>query len=962
MHAVTTPRAALTTIAATLVAITASVLAQSAPTAAPSGQLPPAPSDTVQLSPFEVNTSRDVGYLAANSLAGTRTNESLKDTAAAISVFTPEFLSDIGALNLTDAVAYAVNVELQLDDDRSVAPNGNETVQGYQGYRVRGLAASVARNYFVWNLPSDIYNVGRIEDSRGPNSVLFGIASPGGLLNVATKQAERARAFQRGTFSAGSFGSWRATFDVNQPLQPKKLAVRLNAVAEKENDFRHWAFRENRRMHLAVSYAVTDRTRVRAETEWGTLTTNVARTYNLLDNVTLWDSKSRPTFATQTANTALGIVRRSTTAPIVTYVSNNDMTMDMRGTLGTSATNTTGQAVITDRRLTDYSINPGGPGEIRYSRFDSESVYFEHQFSRNTFLEIAFNHQNHVFEGFDARQGAHVLAGDPNQLLNTGAANPFAGRLYLETSWFRVVTRNTWDTGRATFSTERDLRRWGKYRLAAFTEYEKSPRFTQSDNETWVDAVTRAPAFSPVPDNANNYVQRRTYVTERDWPTYYVNGPGRFHLLENVRDPVTGRTLSTVWGYPRGAIAQSEVTQKGYMVAGQARYFDGRLVLAGGLRRDDYFAYTLGRRRDPVTQALTIVRVDAMADPATPPTRNRSVGRNRTVGAMFHFTRHLSLFYNQADNISLPARAQTVFKPSGEPGVANLIAPPAPKGSGADIGLSVELLEGRLYARATHYTTLGKNQSTTGPGASGVSAPKNAILDALLQAGRISQADYQKQLEHASYGLFDHASRGYEFQLTANATKNLRFQGSYSLTRAVEENKFLEWKAWDRQFVQWLATIKTDDVITSDGRTIASKVAAYQDVLRELTETDGLTKLGNRPHKFNVFGRYSFSQGWLKGAFLGGGYRYQSENFVGLSNAKRKLYGNSFGYADLTAGYAFTPFAQRRRVSVQLNVANLFDKRDPLITRYIEVGSSIFVYREVVQPPRTWRLTTNVEF
>ena len=108
------------------------VLAQQAPNrpAPPSGST--SAGEVVELSPFVVNTDQDVGYLATNSLAGSRLNQSLKDTASAISVFTPEFLSDIGALNLTDAVAYAVNVELQLDDDRSVAPNGNETVQGYQ--------------------------------------------------------------------------------------------------------------------------------------------------------------------------------------------------------------------------------------------------------------------------------------------------------------------------------------------------------------------------------------------------------------------------------------------------------------------------------------------------------------------------------------------------------------------------------------------------------------------------------------------------------------------------------------------------------------------------------------------------------------------------------------------------------------------------------------------------------------
>lgn len=43
------------------------------------------------LSPFEVNTDRDVGYTASNSLAGGRLNTDLRDTAAAISVLPRSF-------------------------------------------------------------------------------------------------------------------------------------------------------------------------------------------------------------------------------------------------------------------------------------------------------------------------------------------------------------------------------------------------------------------------------------------------------------------------------------------------------------------------------------------------------------------------------------------------------------------------------------------------------------------------------------------------------------------------------------------------------------------------------------------------------------------------------------------------------------------------------------------------------
>jgi outer membrane receptor for ferric coprogen and ferric-rhodotorulic acid len=107
----------------------------------------------IELSPFVITSDQDTGYLAASTLAGSRLNTPLKDTAASISVLTSEFLSDIGAFDISEAMHYSVNVEYQVDDDRAATPNGNESVANYQLYRVRGLSASLAQNYFNWRIP-----------------------------------------------------------------------------------------------------------------------------------------------------------------------------------------------------------------------------------------------------------------------------------------------------------------------------------------------------------------------------------------------------------------------------------------------------------------------------------------------------------------------------------------------------------------------------------------------------------------------------------------------------------------------------------------------------------------------------------------------------------------------------------------------------------------------------------------
>lgn len=71
----------------------------------------PSPSAVVTLSPFVVETTQDIGYLATSTLAGTRLNTSLKDVGAAVSVFTEEFLADIGVQNIEDILAYTASTE-----------------------------------------------------------------------------------------------------------------------------------------------------------------------------------------------------------------------------------------------------------------------------------------------------------------------------------------------------------------------------------------------------------------------------------------------------------------------------------------------------------------------------------------------------------------------------------------------------------------------------------------------------------------------------------------------------------------------------------------------------------------------------------------------------------------------------------------------------------------------------------
>ena len=177
------------------------------------------------------------------------------------------------------------------------------------------------------------------------------------------------------------------------------------------------------------------------------------------------------------------------TTPHVTYVSNNNLTQAMRGALTTTSTGPAGTGTVLDPRYTDPSINIGGPAQDRSSRFNAFSTFLDRRISAHTFLEAAYNHQDHVFDRYDPQvDSPQRMKGDPNQRLNDGSVNPFAGQLYLEGGWQRIFSREVTDTGRLTFSAEHDANRWGNYRLAALTEYEKGFVSSATYREMCVDA------------------------------------------------------------------------------------------------------------------------------------------------------------------------------------------------------------------------------------------------------------------------------------------------------------------------------------------------------------------------------------------------------------------------------------------------------------------------------------------
>lgn len=212
--------------------------------------------EVVVLSPFEVTSASDKGYNAKATLAGNRLNTELRDVGSSVTVYTSQFLKDIGATNNTSLLQYTVSSEVG-GVYGNFAGTGDaaalsEPDRPGQNTRIRGLAvADNTRDFFLSQIPWDSYNIDRVDLQRGPNAILFGEGSPAGIINAGTKQAQFKNSGEL-EFRVGSFGSTRESLDLNLVVVPKQVAVRLDLLHDHEKYEQKPAFSRDKRMSGAV--------------------------------------------------------------------------------------------------------------------------------------------------------------------------------------------------------------------------------------------------------------------------------------------------------------------------------------------------------------------------------------------------------------------------------------------------------------------------------------------------------------------------------------------------------------------------------------------------------------------------------------------------------------------------------------------------------------------------------------
>lgn len=287
-------------LALALLAAAPKLMAQAAPQPA-AAPVTETAEDTITLDPFSVSAgdSND-GYQVKDTLAGTRIRTDLRDVASSLTVVNAQFLQDTGAKNTQDLLVYTTNTEVGGVRGNFSGAGGSQTysesaslLRPNNNTRVRGLdAADNTRDYFLTEIPWDGYIVDRVDMQRGPNSILFGVGSPAGIINTSLNSAsfKKSAKFEN---RLGGHGSMRNSFDYNTVILKNELAVRLAGVHDDEQFQQRPAFQKSQRIYGAVRYepklfGPESKTSIRVNYEHGKIDANRPRQLPPVDAITPW--------------------------------------------------------------------------------------------------------------------------------------------------------------------------------------------------------------------------------------------------------------------------------------------------------------------------------------------------------------------------------------------------------------------------------------------------------------------------------------------------------------------------------------------------------------------------------------------------------------------------------------------------------------------------------------------------
>ncbi len=555
--------------------------------------------EAVVLSPFEVVADAR-GYLATNTMSGTRLNSKLEDLASAISVVTREEMADFAMLDINDVFLYAANTEgtgTYTDLEEGTGNGGvsdNTAGDPANANRVRGIGnANVSNGNFETSnrVPIDPIDADGIEISRGPNANIFGLGNASGTVNIIGATANTQRDRTQVAFRADSFDGWRSSLDLNRVLLKNQLAVRVSAVRQHDGFNLKPSGVNTNRYNGMVQFRPFRKTTINASYQYYSAKGNRPNSLPPQDAITAWRNAGRPTWDPLTSSMKInGVVTRTTTpAYLYTQASNySQIFVDRDGlkiwtaSYGVTGTTPLG-AIQTDRKLVvtrslvqdaqpliarrvmlvndksvyDWSeINMNAPNrfadETETSRVTVDQIFFETRrqslaAQAGWFKEDSERWNRYIMANGETSGPTGQLVIDPNERLLDGTPNPFFLRPAMaqtDPRPLRAPIRSDTYRGqfayKINFTQDAGWRRWlGSHGLVGYGEYKDRVQRTFR----YVDSIVSRNPWLFASETAN----RSTNVVTRGNYRYYV-GDNVGENIDYAPGDYTYGNYTYVWG------------------------------------------------------------------------------------------------------------------------------------------------------------------------------------------------------------------------------------------------------------------------------------------------------------------------------------------------------------------------------------------------------------------------------
>lgn len=786
------------------------------------------------LTDFVVTAESDQGYYSAHSLAGSRTNELIKNTPMTISVVNEQLIEDFNLFGVEDIANVVPSVETE-----------NATFSN-RLLRFRGLLTKFQLYEFMpRQLVQDSYNVDRVDIVRGANSLVYGQAAPGGKANFLSKRAHFGSDFVSIDTTIAENNLWRSSIDANRRINDE-LSVRVMAVhSEREFDQESKAD-ELDGATLAVTWRPTNRT-----------------TFSLhLEGLEQYKNSPPGTYSDATGQYGYtGMLRDLPATPdvidlldgsTIDYLLNYNDGFGVAPAIANAANARVPDFFTTKQDLKDfytkqilipnredvadidpYTVSYVGPshdgfdpensGRLSLNEREVDGVFIFadviHQFTDNLAGKVAVSYEDQQTEVSNRGDPKNVYLNFGNfggrnvQNADGTGRRAYADGLFISPYWQSSESRDTTIASRSTLSWETEIFDVEQQIIFGF-DYDRRASTDEQYNQL---AVLPDPVDGSFAGNARTEDFFQLYS---GYPNVGVglNDTGDSNVSGNIlTDPNASRIGRPGLGFYRQREREATVEGIAGWIAAQGNYMNGRLNTLVGIRYDHISVE--GEIFDVQAGNLQPKEIEETFTEVSP-----------SLGVLFWVTEEFGLFANYARSIESPNG--WAFDPQGN-------SVPTETGEGFEAGVKFDMLDGDLTGQIIGFHITKENEQK--------SNYSNPVLE-IIYPYVGNENLYPDAVDETDTGGIQPLGRN--------------IAGNTVVSQGVELDLYYNPTPELSLFLGY-AYVETEYTKTAGGF------------------LDGQTLPGTANHNVNLTGRYTFKEGPLKGWYFGANQKYRSKGLYG---------------------------------------------------------------------------------